>query len=217
MKKLVLGCLGVLVVLLIAGGVGSYFVFQKAKSTLSTYSTSITQLQEIPKVEAQVTNKSTFEPPASGELTESQVTRLVAVQQAIKDRLGARAKDLDAKYTALEKSNGGKASFSDAMEALKDLGSLVLDAKKVQVEALNAQHFSLAEYDWTRNAAYHAAGVPLSAGFDEIIKNVQKGTPPTQKAMFEQMAGDVPEKNKQLVAPHAELLRQNAGLAFFGL
>jgi len=217
MKKLVLGCLGVLVVLLIAGGVGSYFVYQKAKSTLSTYSTSITQLQEIPKVEAQVANKSAFEPPSSGELSADQVTRLVAVQQTIKDRLGASAKQLDAKYSALEKANGGKASFSDAMGALKDLGSLVLEAKKVQVEALNAQHFSLAEYDWTRKTAYHAAGVPLAAGFDEIVKNVQKGMPPTEKAMLQGMVGEVPEKNKELVAPHAALLRENAGLAFFGL
>jgi hypothetical protein len=217
MKKLVLGCLGVLVVLLIAGAVGSYFVYQKAKSTLSTYSTSVTQFQEIPKVEAQVANKSSFDPPQSGELSEDQVTRLVAVQQAIKDRLGTRAKELDAKYSALEKANGGNASFSDAMGALKDLGGLVLEAKKVQVEALNAQHFSIAEYDWTRRAAYTAAGVPLSAGFDEIVKNVQKGTAPTEKAMLQGMAGDVPEKNKQLVAPHVSLLRDNAALAFFGL
>jgi hypothetical protein len=217
MKKLVLGCLGVLVLLLVAGAVGSYFVYQKAKSTLSTYATSLTQFQEIPKVEAQVANKTSFVPPSSGELSADQVTRLVAVQQTIKDRLGARAKELDAKYSALEKANGGHASFSDAMGALKDLGALVLEAKKVQVDALNAQHFSLEEYDWTRKTAYHAAGVPLSAGFDEIVKNVQQGTAPTEKVMLRGMVGEVPGKNKELVAPHAALLRENAGLAFFGL
>ena len=217
MKKVVFGCLGVLVVLLIAGGVGSYFLYQKAKSTLVTYSTSLTQLKEIPKVEAQVQNKVAFVAPLGGELTADQVTRLLAVQQHVKDRLGTRVKELDAKYQALNKAHGGNSSISDGLEALKDLGSLVLDAKKVQVEALNAQRFSLAEYDWTRKAAYQAAGVPLSASFDEIVRKVQAGGVPTNESFAAGLVGDVPEKNKQLVAPHVETLRQNAGMAFFGL
>ena len=146
MKKFVFGCLGVLVLAAIAGGVAAYFVFQRAKTTLLTYSASVTQLQEIPRIEAQVRNKAEFTAPATGELTEDQVARLVAVQQTIKDRLGARVKELDAKYEALSKAHGGNSSISDGLEALKDLGSLVLDAKKVQVDALNAQRFSLAEY-----------------------------------------------------------------------
>ncbi len=217
MKKFVFGCLGVLVVLLIAGGVGSYFLYQKAKSTIVTYSTSLTQLQEIPRIEAQVQNKVSFAAPLGGELTEDQVTRLLAVQQHVKDRLGARVKQLDAKYEALNKAHGGNSSISDGLEALKDLGSLVLDAKKVQVEALNAQRFSLAEYDWTRKAAYQAAGVPLSASFDEIVRNVRAGSMPTNERVAAGLVADAPEKNKQLVGPHAETLRQNAGLAFFGL
>jgi hypothetical protein len=217
MKKFVFGCLGVLVLAAIAGGVAAYFVFQRAKTTLLTYSARVTQLQEIPRIEAQVRNKAEFTAPATGELTEDQVARLVAVQQTIKDRLGARVKELDAKYEALSKAHGGNSSISDGLEALKDLGSLVLDAKKVQVDALNAQRFSLAEYDWTRKSAYRAAGVPLSAGFDEIVRKVQGGTARTSEVVTAGLVANVPEKNKQLVGPHAEALRQNAGLAFFGL
>lgn len=212
MKKLAIGCAVVLVVFAVIGGVGAYWMYNKAKGMV----TSLTQLQEIPKIEAQVQNRSEFTAPAGGELTEDQVTRYIAVQKTIKDRLGSQVRDLDAKYKTLS-AKGHNGSFSDGIEALKDLGALVVAAKKVQVDALNAQHFSLAEYGWTRKAVYAAAGVPLSANFEEIVKKAQAGQAPTQESFAEAITGDVPEKNKTLVAPHVELLRENAGLAFFGL
>jgi hypothetical protein len=212
MKKWVLGCLGVLVIGAVLVGIAGYWAYNKTRGMVASF----TQLQEIPKIEAQVQNKAAFVAPETGELTEDQVARYMAVQKAIRDRLGARVKELDTKYDALSKNSGG-GSIGDGLGALKDLGSLVVEAKKVQVEALNAQRFSLAEYDWTRKAAYQAAGVPLSMNFDQIIRNAQAGKMPTEESMTEAVTGDVPEKNKELIAPHAEALRQSAGLAFFGL
>jgi hypothetical protein len=212
MKKVAIGCLIVLVLLAVTGGIGACWLYNKGKGMVA----SLSQLQEIPKIEAQVQNKAAFAAPETGELTDDQVARYIAVQKTIKDRLGARVKDLDAKYKALNSKNGG-GSFSDGIDALKDLGGLVLEAKKVQVDALNAQHFSLAEYDWTRKTVYHAAGVPLTANFEDVIKKAQSGQTPTQESITQAVTGDVPEKNKQLVAPHAQTLRDSAGLAFFGL
>jgi hypothetical protein len=213
MKKLAIGCLVVLVVFAVVGGIGAYWMYNKAKGMVS----SLSQLQEIPKVEAQVQNKAEFTAPGNGELSGDQVARYMAVQKTIKDRLGARLTDLDAKYKALNGKNEGAASFGDGIDALKDLGSLVLEAKKVQVDALNAQRFSLAEYSWTRRSVYQAAGVPLSVDFEQVIRSAQAGQTPTKETMTEAVTGPVPDKNKELVAPHVEALRENAGLAFFGL
>ena len=213
MKKFALGCLGVLVLLAIAGGVAGYYAYNKAKSYVSSFA----QLAEVPKIEAQVKNKAAFTAPENGVLTEASVTRFVAVQKTLKDRLGARVKSLDAKYETLNRSNGGNTSFSDGLSALKDLGSLILDAKKLQVEALDQQGFTLAEYDWTRKTVYQAAGIPLGADFEQIIRQAQAGTAPTQGSKTEAVVGDVPEVNKTLVAPYAESLKENVGLAFFGL
>lgn len=212
MKKVAIGCLVVLVLGAVFVGIGGYWAYNKTKGMVASFS----QLQEIPKIEAQVQNKAAFTAPGNGELTEDQVTRFIAVQKAIRDRLGARVKELDAKYDALNKNRGG-ASIGEGLGALKDLGSLIVEAKKVQVEALNAQNFSLSEYEWARNAAYLAAGVPLTMNFQQIVKNAQAGKVPSQESMAEAVAGDAPEKNKALIAPHAEALRQSAGLAFFGL
>lgn len=213
MKKFVLGCLAVLVLLAIAGGVASYFAYRSAKSYISSFS----HLQEIPKIEQQVRNKAVFTAPEKGELTENLVNRYIATQKSLHDRMGDRLKELDAKYEALNKSNGGKASFSEALSAFKDLGSLILEAKKAQVDALNAHGFSVAEYNWTRTTMYAAAGIPIQANFTEVLKKVQAGKAPTAETMSEAVTGEVPEKNKALVAPHVDMLRQNAALAFFGL
>jgi hypothetical protein len=212
MKKVVFGCLGVLVILLVAGGVASYFAYRSAKSYISSFS----QLQEIPKINEQVRNTAAFTPPANGELTDDAVARFMAVQTSLRDRLGARVTELDEKYKALDRQNGGEPSITDGLSALKDLGGLILEAKKVQVDALNEQRFSLAEYDWTRKSMYVAAGVPLGMNFDEVIRQAQGGTTPTAESTVDSGA-TVPEKNKELVAPHAEALRENAGFAFFGL
>jgi hypothetical protein len=213
MKKVAIGCLVALVLGAVLVGIGGYWAYNKTKGMVASFS----QLQEIPKIEAQVQNKASFTAPGNGELTEDQVTRFIAVQKAIRDQLGARVQELDAKYDALSKKHGSDASIGEGLGALKDLGSLIVEAKKVQVEALNAQHFSLAEYEWARGAAYQAAGVPLSVNFQQIIKDAQAGQLPTGDSVTEAVTGDVPEKNKALIAPHAEALRQSAGLAFFGL
>jgi hypothetical protein len=213
MKKLAIGCLVVVVVLAVAGGIGAYWLYNKGKGMVASFA----QLQEIPKIEAQVQNKGAFTTPDNGELSEEQVARYMSVQRTIKERLGTRVKDLDAKYKALNHKNGGEGSFTDGLEALKDLGTLIVEAKKVQVDALNAQHFSIAEYDWTRTTVYQAAGVPLSMNFDKVIRQAQAGQAPTEESLTEAVAGAVPEKNKALVAPHLEALRDGAGLAFFGL
>jgi len=214
MKKFVLGCLGVLVLLTIAGGIAGYmFIYRPAKAFVSSFA----QMAEIPKIESQVKNKASFTPPGNGELTAAAVTRFVAVQKTLKDRLGARVTSLDAKYEALNKSKNGNTSLADGLSALRDLGSLIVDAKRLQVEALDQQGFSVAEYDWTRKTVYQAAGVPLGADFQEIIRKAQAGTAPTHDSMTERVVGDVPEVNKTLVAPYLEGLKENVGLAFFGL
>jgi hypothetical protein len=141
----------------------------------------------------------------------------MSVQRTVRERLGARMKALDTKYDALSERNGGQASISDGLDALKDLGGLIVEAKKIQVEALNAQGFSLAEYGWTRTVVYQAAGVPFSMDFDKVVRAAQSGQAPTEDVLKEAVTGNVPEKNTQLVAPHVEALRESAGLAFFGL
>jgi hypothetical protein len=214
MKKVVLGCLGALVLFAVVGGGAMYwFVYRPAKEYIASFS----QLQEIPKLEQQVRNRAAFTPPGTGELTADQLTRFVSAQRMVHDRLGARVKELDAKHKALNKPNGEQPSVIEVLSGLKDLTGLIIDAKRVQIEALNQQRFSLEEYAWTRKTVYAAMGIALG-DFQQAIDKASRGERVTADAMTGGPAlGEVPDKNKGLVAPFAKQLEEYAGLAFFGL
>jgi hypothetical protein len=214
MKKVILGCLGVLVLATIGAGIAGYvFVYKPARS----YVQSFTQLQELPKLNAGIANKTKFTPPANGELSEALVTRFMAAQQTLHDTLGARLHGLDAKYKALTVANGGQPSITAGLGALKDLGGLILEAKRAQVEALNRHDFSLEEYDWVRRSMYAASGIPMSLDLEHAIRQASQGDRSDDGSFANEIAGPVPARNKELVGPHVEKLRERAGLAFFGL
>lgn len=216
MKKWVVGCLIVLVLAGIGGVVGTYLVYRWGKSKVDTYVTSVQQFGDAAKMDEQVSNKALFTAPSNGELTADQVDRFMKVQEGLETKMGARLKELDAKYDALSKSNGGKASITETFGAIKDLGTLIVEAKHAQVEMLNAQHFSASEYNWTRQSVYSAIGVPMAGNFTEALQKAAEGKQ-TGDTPQDQIIGVVPEHNKALVAPHAEKLKERAGWAFFGL
>ena len=215
MKKVLLGCGGLIVVLVVAGGtLGYFYVYRPAKQ----YIASFAQLEEVPKLNAQVRNQVEFMPPASGELTPELVDRFMKTQDALRARMGARLEELDDKYKTFEQARGesNRPSVREALEALKDLGALVVDAKRAQVDALNEHGFSVAEYEWTRNTMYQALGMPIKQGLQEVIREVSGGEPSSSAALDDALP-DVPEVNRKLVDPIRDKLAESMALAFFGL
>jgi hypothetical protein len=172
MKKVLVGCVGVLVIGAILGGVaGYYFVYRPARA----FVTGLAKLQESPRLNAQIRNTRSFSPPSDGVLSEAMVQRYLRAQRALHDRMGARLKELDAKYEALNTASGGQPSITDGIAALRDLAGLIVEAKQAQVEALNAHDFSLAEYDWVRKSVYAASGIPMTVDFGHLIEQASTG------------------------------------------
>lgn len=219
MKKLAIGCGIVAVVLLIGAAVATYFVVNKVRSTVAEFAS----LGEIPDIERRVTNQAAFTPPEAGELTEAQVTRYVQVQQQVRSVLGARFDEFNTKYAELsQRMNRDEGTALDApavINAYRDLARTYVDAKKAQVDALNAAGFSLDEYRWVRGQAYAAIGMPVM-DFDiaKVIENVKSGNTDDVKGTVGGSIGPSgPESNKALVEPHKKMLEDNAALTFFGL
>jgi len=221
MKKLALGCGAVLVVLLIAGAVATYFVYNKVKSTVAELSV----LGEIPAIERGVRKTAAFTPPDSGELTEAQVTRYLKVQEDVRTMLGSRLDEFKTKYAELsarlDKDKGSVLDVPAMMGAYRDLAKTYVDAKKAQVEALNSAGFSLDEYRWVRQQAYAAVGMPIvDMDFAKVIDDAMAGRSP-EAAGPPHLGGSIeptgPEINKTLVAPHKKQLEDNAALSYFGL
>jgi hypothetical protein len=218
MKKLAIGCGVVALLAIVVGAIGVYYVMHRVGSTVASFAA----LGSIPDIERQVQDKNPYAPPASDEFTEAQLARLLAVQATVRQKLGDRFAVLDSKYRTLSETLKQRdATVMDApalLSAYSDLATAYLDAKRWQVEALNEQHLSLAEYRWIRKQAYAAIGLTvMNVDIGEIIDDVKAGRnpPPQQVEMVVGPTG--PEQNRTLVEPHRKALEDNVALAFLGL
>lgn len=217
MKKLAIGCgLIVAVVGVLVTGIG-YYAYLKVGGTVRQFA----ELSKIPEIDSEVRIKAPFTPPKSGELTASQLDRLMQVQKRIRDRLGENAARFERTYKSLaDKKEATAADFPALMSAYRDLAAMWLDAKRTQVAALNDAGLSLGEYRWIRSAAYQAIGAPfVDVDFARIAANVKAGVQQTSSpGSFEgAFRGDAPAANVKLAARFKKQLEDNLALASFGL
>jgi hypothetical protein len=177
MKKLAIGCIGVLLLLgLVAAGV-AYYTYRQLRSTIVQFA----EMGEIADIERNVRVKDAFVPPATEELSREQIERLLQVQTLVVKRLGERVADFEIRYKALsQKENATIADAPAILAAYRDMASAWLEAKRTQVEALNEVGFSLEEYRWVRDQAYRALGVPY-VDFDigRLVEEVRRGAKQT--------------------------------------
>ena len=215
MKKLAIGCGIVAAMLTLAIGRGSCFLIHKAKQVVGNYA----QLSEIPAMNEKIQNKSVFEPPADGRMDARQIERYMAVQKGMQDRLGERFKQLNDKYSQISsdlKQKGREANLGQSLGALNDLLSVLMDAKRAQVEALNESGFSLGEYQWIRQQTLIALGQGMAAFNLEALA----GGPSKMGsvlAMPTDLDPQMLEHNRALLTPYDATMDQWLTLTFFGL
>lgn len=213
MKKLAIGCAVVIVLCMIGFGAVAYYVYYKAHQYMAS-------MQEFAELDTKITNTASFPAPVNGEMTEDQVRRFVSVQENIRTKLGPRLDELSARqkqFEQLQKSEHRDANFSEVMTAVSSLMGLIKDAKTAQVDALNAGHFSLKEYQWVRGQFYTAGGMAFAQVNFKQLQDLAKQQGGVSSADLEEMQRSVPEKNRQLVQPYAEKMKDWAPFAFFGL
>jgi hypothetical protein len=215
MKKLLIGCLVLAVVLAVTAGAASYYLYRKVDSTISGFK----ELGTVPALERSVRNKTPFTPPASGELTGAQLDRYLAVQQQVRARLGAGAAEIEQKYkTLLAKDSATIVDAPAIISAYRDLAKTYVEAKRAQVAALNDAGLSLDEYRWVRRQAYAGIGIPLmELDVAQIMADVKAGRTPAQPTPSLNLTPTAQPATVKLVEPHRKTLEANAGLAFFGL
>jgi hypothetical protein len=186
-KKLVIGCALALVLFGIAGSVAFYyFVYKPARSFVA----SLSELGQLAEMDAKVTNTQTFAAPSADTLTEAQVRRFVAVQESLHTRMGTRASELQAKYQAIEARSPEGIGMAEAVGAYRDLFGIIAEAKKAQVEALNAQN----------SGAAASGAVAGNAQSDEV----SKGPAPPAALETDTVGVGIPDANKALVAPYKD-------------
>lgn len=221
MKKFAIGCLVVLVIVGIVGGIGLYVAYDRYLKPGVELANSVKELGRLADIEKRVANKASFSAPEGGELTQAMVDRFVAVQKGMESKLGSRLDLLKTKYDELDrslKSEKRDASFREVATAMKDLADIVMVAKEAQVEALNHAAFSVEEYQWVRGQVYAAAGM-TTAGLDlrKMADGLKAGDVKGLREPAHETIGEVPARNRELVAPYEKQLQQWVTLAYCGL
>lgn len=222
MKKLLVGCLAIVVLAGVLLAVGSYLLYRAATPYIEDARTALTALSELAEIDAQLETTAPYDPPATGELTADQVERFVRVQEHVRRALGQRMKEIEEKYKQFEanRRGGSDPSLRELMQGLGDFAGVFVQARRFQVEALNAERFSQAEYWWVRNRILEAAGFEATSGIDfrKFEEAIREGTGLTWPADRRPTSAiHVPPVNRELVKPLLNRLGDWLPFAFFGL
>ena len=199
------GCFAVLLVLaLIVGGLVWWFLIRPAQKLLGGLS-NLAQLEELDKG---IRNTSPYTPPDNREVSSQQLERLLSVESAVKTQVGDQLGALDVRYRQQGEIN--PQNFGGALEGLGDLFKVLVDAKKAQVAALNAQNFSKNEYNWVRDQTFQALSQVTGQPFTGFT-SLEGGTPQIYTPSVPSSA------NVEAVRPHQNELIESLPMHVFGL
>jgi hypothetical protein len=215
MKKLAIGCAIFIMVCVVGGAIGSYYVYHKVRSTISGFA----ELGKVPEIERSVRNQSPYAPPSNGEISAAQLQKFLAVQQKVRAKMGVRAAEMERTYhTLLSKKEATALDMPELVAAYRDLAGVYVDGKRAQVDALNAAGFSLDEYRWVRTQSYAALGVPMM-DFDvtRMIEDAKAGRTPAAPNRMITVGPTGPPANQKLVKPYEKVITDYAPFGFFGL
>jgi hypothetical protein len=211
-KKLAAGCLVLVVIGVVALGLALYFGYRTISPMIDNAATVLEQAREAAAQENRLEDTATYTPPADGELTEAQLRRFLAVHERTRTALGVRWAELQAqadRFAEQATDDARQLSFTELATLVRSIGSIIVEARRVHVDALNAERFSAGEYTWVRLRAYEAAGLEVFEGIDwsEIQDALNDGARRVGVREPSVPKPDVPERNRELVKPHLDALK----------
>ncbi|MDZ7773016.1 MAG: hypothetical protein U5K31_09820 [Balneolaceae bacterium] len=183
----------------------------------------LSAFEEIHQSNERIDNRDSYEPLASGELTRSQVERFVAVQRAIHEQMEQRLTRFEEKYRQVsEEWEQRQPGYREALQVWTDLGKLYAEVKTIQVDALNAQDFSLEEYHYVRRSFYQSMGLGLvSYNLDAIAEAASEGSMGTDfenyRSEWSELPDETLEKNRELVSEYTDQAEEWLVFAWWGL
>lgn len=226
-RRLILGCGCVTLLVLVAGGFLAWrMVVEPAREALA-------ELEGLADLDARLPGRGgdagegsadepAYEAPADGELSAAQVDSFVAVRRLVAAELETRVDELTREddESPIRVGGSGEAVEVD-WTALKERAgqwrALVDDARALQRQAAEEQGLGPAEYRWVRREVYRALGADVAdLGVTELIALLREGEVPID--VDPEAARELaPAANRQLVEPYAAELRETLPLMLLGI
>lgn len=210
-KKLLTGCLVVVLVLAVAAGAAWWFLLRpmwnaggEMLSGAKDWATSLDL--------GDITNQAPYDPPADGRLTEAQVAALVQVQGAVVHDMGTDLQALAerARRAQAARAQGQPPDLQDAAALYREGVAVMGRLKDAQARAVNEAGLSRDEYAFIRRQAMAALPLLVDAGSLPGMAGLP-GLPAT--APGEDDPGRAAARhNAELLRPHLPLLNQTLGV-----
>ena len=221
MKKLAAGCLVVVVICVVVLGVAMYFGYRAFSPMIDSAATVLEQAKAAAAESDRLENTTRYVAPANGELSEAQVRRLLAVHDRMRNSLGPRWAELQTqayRFQQQAKTDARELSFPELVTMVRSRGSIIVEARRAHVDALNAEQFSSGEYTWVTLRANEAAGLEAVEGIDwsEIQAAIKDGADRVGVREPRVPEPDIPEHNRELVRPHLDALKAWLPLTMLG-
>lgn len=209
-RWLMLGCLGFLIFLGLGGWAAYVWLIRPAQSLVNDF-------RQVINLDKGVEKQSSYRPPANALLTPSQVNRFVRVQREVRGQLGERYKKIEARLNQLSQQQQGQGTldYRAALDLFRDSGGLIVEAKKIQVKAVNQQDFSAEEYRWVKAQVYSALGLGIpNLNPSEVLRQIGNRDFDPKVDLQKTPA---PQANVKLVEPHRKELEAYYPFTWFGL
>lgn len=200
-KKILTGCLVVVLVAAVALGATWWFVLRPMWSAgvsgARDWATTLDLGQEI-------TNDAPFAPPADGRLTPEQVEALVRVHSVISREMGADLASLaeraQAAHAARERNQ--PPTMQDVVTTARELSSVMSKLRRVQAAGVNEAGLSRQEYAFVRKQALAALPLLVDVGSVPVVPGLPLGGPGDPASM------GAAQYNAELLRPHLPLLER---------
>lgn len=212
MKKTGFGCGFILLLFLLVSGGLVFWVFRPVITVVS-------EVREIQKIHDQIENREPYEREFEDGLTPDQVERFIAVHRRMQGRMEERIEGLRLKYEQADfKPQDGQVEGLGQLRGLiyayAELVGLLTEAKRAQVEALNAEGLSIHEYVFIRNQFLRTLGYGAYVEIGEFPDSIHDGQVETG---LPELPESTLRRNLELIEPYQEELEPSMILSVFGL
>lgn len=178
----------------------------------------VKRMTEIVTLDNEIINHSKFTSPEDGLMSLEQVQTLIYVQTQIKDAIGEDYQSLILEYQRLiveMKDISDLKRFRQLISLSGHLMKPLHRAKKAQVDAINREGVSLAEYEWLKSQAITALDLSIyKINFRDVINHLKQDPHPEEMIKKPEVSDP---QNTLMLEPHRELLTETLALSAMGI